>query len=669
MAGIEDNTETRKDASPMDVEADDVCWICLDDNQDEQVLMSPCKCPRKVHPKCLARWQLQQAGKQEETTCRFCNNQLADWKASLTPEALRPEVQKVQPIMVVYFEGEIHRIPVKQGGDGLKEFTTRIRELFRLPEDVDISLTFGCKEPMSGQHLKLEGMGAFDAAVHCASVAAAERQHKIRSGGGASSGAPSAAGSPASSAGGAPPPAGAAAPDAAAPAADTLSAPVPSLPVRQYQSQSHGGSSVMNRFPTNLPPPATFLPQPSSGGGASFAMPQAPPRRMPPAAAMLPSVDSGNVLLPPTPSVTSAAAASPLRTPQMSASQTLGLTAAQQASLLDAMQPPSPTGTSSDSMDVMDGDSHQYMLSNGRRSLSLDEVTLGSLAGGCDPTLAGPQLPDMRSDGYDDLRSTRRNAPSAVPTRLDVQSMAHASPFGSRAAAYTASRALSPTITAGTPPPVHAPNTRHSTNTAGGGVSLPPLRTAGSWATRGAVDPAGAVQSARCAGDEPAGVRPLAAYAYGPSSTSSSPGVSGPHTPSPSNGASRATSCNTSAGGVSPTLLSPHGSACIQTAGLVPQPPASSPASTTRNSLRRMRRSSSRQDVQEGALSSTSSEGLAPAGSLTGRLKCSLKAFSRKVARSLHFSGQAAPGAQQPVRGAVSAGGAEGIVLPSGRVA
>eukprot|EP00955_Chlamydomonas_euryale_P032031 335654-Chlamydomonas_euryale.AAC.1 len=69
-------------------------------------------------------------------------------------------------------------IPVKQGDDGLTEFTTRIRDLFRLPEDVDISLTFGCKEPLSGRHLKLEGVGAFDAAVHCASVAAAERQHK-----------------------------------------------------------------------------------------------------------------------------------------------------------------------------------------------------------------------------------------------------------------------------------------------------------------------------------------------------------------------------------------------------------------------------------------------------------------------------------------------------------
>ena len=40
---------------------------------------------------------------------RFCDSQLADWKASLTPEPLKPEVERVQPIMVVYFEGEIHR--------------------------------------------------------------------------------------------------------------------------------------------------------------------------------------------------------------------------------------------------------------------------------------------------------------------------------------------------------------------------------------------------------------------------------------------------------------------------------------------------------------------------------------------------------------------------------
>lgn len=37
-------------------ENEDVCWICLDEESiGNQLLMSPCKCPRKVHPKCLAR--------------------------------------------------------------------------------------------------------------------------------------------------------------------------------------------------------------------------------------------------------------------------------------------------------------------------------------------------------------------------------------------------------------------------------------------------------------------------------------------------------------------------------------------------------------------------------------------------------------------------------------
>ncbi len=51
-----------------------MCWICLDEKQEGQPLYSPCACPRKVHPKCLARWQLQQAGRPEETHCRYVGN-------------------------------------------------------------------------------------------------------------------------------------------------------------------------------------------------------------------------------------------------------------------------------------------------------------------------------------------------------------------------------------------------------------------------------------------------------------------------------------------------------------------------------------------------------------------------------------------------------------------
>jgi len=81
-------------SSPPEAEALDVCWICLDDDQAE--LFSPCTCPRKAHAKCLARWQLQQAGRPEETHCRFCASQLADWKVHLTPDEVKNELDKVQ---------------------------------------------------------------------------------------------------------------------------------------------------------------------------------------------------------------------------------------------------------------------------------------------------------------------------------------------------------------------------------------------------------------------------------------------------------------------------------------------------------------------------------------------------------------------------------------------
>ncbi|KAI8471650.1 MAG: hypothetical protein J3K34DRAFT_227780 [Monoraphidium minutum] len=265
------------------------CWICLDDAAEDgsMQLLSPCKCPRKVHPQCLARWQLQQAGRHEEKQCRFCNTTLADWKANLTPKDLAPEVSKVQPIMVVYFEGQIHRIPVKQGPDGLQEFQSTIRDLFRLPEDVDISLTFGCKEPMSGQHLKLEGVGAFDAAVHCASVAAADRQQKVKrsqSAGDLSGRAGSGAmGRSASGAALAPPPEAAGGGDERlrrAPAAPVAQQQRPGGRSRSYSTLSStaiggggGGASPFAAPALQLsasPPPAAPTTPPQHAGGAGM---------------------------------------------------------------------------------------------------------------------------------------------------------------------------------------------------------------------------------------------------------------------------------------------------------------------------------------------------------------------------------------------------------------
>jgi hypothetical protein len=39
----------------------DCCYICLQSAGDE--LLRPCRCNAPIHSRCLARWQLQNAGK------------------------------------------------------------------------------------------------------------------------------------------------------------------------------------------------------------------------------------------------------------------------------------------------------------------------------------------------------------------------------------------------------------------------------------------------------------------------------------------------------------------------------------------------------------------------------------------------------------------------------
>ena len=44
---------------------EETCWICLGDAAaaESGSMIAPCLCPRYAHQKCLARWQLQNAGK------------------------------------------------------------------------------------------------------------------------------------------------------------------------------------------------------------------------------------------------------------------------------------------------------------------------------------------------------------------------------------------------------------------------------------------------------------------------------------------------------------------------------------------------------------------------------------------------------------------------------
>ncbi|KAL3130999.1 hypothetical protein ABBQ38_000323 [Trebouxia sp. C0009 RCD-2024] len=153
-----------------------ICWICLDGAKNESALMRPCNCPRYAHGGCLARWQLQSAGSRKETHCEFCDSTLPDWKSTLTPIC----GADAPAVMNVNFDGQTYSFEVKPGSAGYKQFTQAIREAFSLPEDSELNITFTCDEPSqglihAGSLLTLQGAGAYDAAVHCASVSAARR--------------------------------------------------------------------------------------------------------------------------------------------------------------------------------------------------------------------------------------------------------------------------------------------------------------------------------------------------------------------------------------------------------------------------------------------------------------------------------------------------------------
>ena len=56
-------------------------------------------------------------------------------------------MRPADPVMVVTLGSEVHRIKVRPGPEGMKEFEGKIRVLFSIPEDVEFEVTFRCKAP------------------------------------------------------------------------------------------------------------------------------------------------------------------------------------------------------------------------------------------------------------------------------------------------------------------------------------------------------------------------------------------------------------------------------------------------------------------------------------------------------------------------------------------
>ncbi|KAK9815830.1 hypothetical protein WJX72_010393 [[Myrmecia] bisecta] len=152
----------------------DVCWVCLDDGTASDPLVQQWHCPRPVHAQCLARWQLHAAGSREETHCRFCDAQLPDWRKVLSPSCMLAGTRCL-PTMSVTFNGQLHHIAVRSGPGGYQAFVNDIRNIFGITDECEMNLTFDCADPATGQLLKLNGAGAYNAAVHCAAVAASKR--------------------------------------------------------------------------------------------------------------------------------------------------------------------------------------------------------------------------------------------------------------------------------------------------------------------------------------------------------------------------------------------------------------------------------------------------------------------------------------------------------------
>ena len=151
------------------VEEKKCCWICLDENGE---LVKACNCPenRVVHKNCLARWQLQSAGNDEEYACRFCKGKYPDWKEILTP--VKPAI----PVGSVHFNDIVYKIKVTPGDR--QGFIKKLSIITHLSESEleNVGIQFECKAPTETQEtLEFKGMSAFDAAIHCASITAAKR--------------------------------------------------------------------------------------------------------------------------------------------------------------------------------------------------------------------------------------------------------------------------------------------------------------------------------------------------------------------------------------------------------------------------------------------------------------------------------------------------------------
>ena len=122
----------------------------------------PLKAPSCLHSRARS----------EERHCRFCNQELPDWRPALTPSALQPKPS----VMSVRYKGVTHRIQYTPGPDGLEHFLSSLQRVGIKVASAS-QVTFLCRSPDTGEEMALRGLSAFDAAAYCASITAATSLH------------------------------------------------------------------------------------------------------------------------------------------------------------------------------------------------------------------------------------------------------------------------------------------------------------------------------------------------------------------------------------------------------------------------------------------------------------------------------------------------------------
>ncbi|KAF8073099.1 UXT-like protein [Scenedesmus sp. PABB004] len=177
-----------------DADGDQRCYICLEGPSNALgPLQQPCACKSLAcHSACLARWQLQSAGREEERMCRFCRATLPSWKdafAHLAPPADAGDdgaepAPGGAPVMSIQFRGATYFLEVTPG-HSVERFKGDVRRLLGLGSEQAFDITFECTPPgQDGSSLELQGLQAFDAAVYLASLSAARRTSCSKGGAG-----------------------------------------------------------------------------------------------------------------------------------------------------------------------------------------------------------------------------------------------------------------------------------------------------------------------------------------------------------------------------------------------------------------------------------------------------------------------------------------------------